>query len=107
MSHSIFAATDYDADFRYIYRDTMIAQFKQDLYNKNISLQDQSKGDQTDTLQNRIKCWFNIIDMGGPIFDNLYDSDYNDDGPDHFVRGAEIFPEIRVLEDFLDTLRDK
>ena len=25
----------YDADFRYIYRDTIIAQFKQRLFNKN------------------------------------------------------------------------
>ena len=36
---------DADADFRYRCRDTMIAQFKQDLYNKNFSLQDQDKRD--------------------------------------------------------------
>ena len=41
----------------------MIAQFKQDLSNKNFSLQDQSKGDENDTLQKRIKFWPNIIDM--------------------------------------------
>ena len=45
---------DVDADFRYGYRDTVIAQFKHDLYNKKFSLQDESKGDQIDTLQNRI-----------------------------------------------------
>ena len=55
---------DDDADFRYNYADTMTAHFKQDLYNKNISLQDQSKGDHTDTLQNRSIFWFNIIHIG-------------------------------------------
>ena len=39
----------------YGYRDTMIAQFKQHLYSKNFSPQDQGKEDQIDTLQNRIK----------------------------------------------------
>ena len=42
---------DDDADFRYGYRHTIIAQFKQDLYNKSFSLQDQGKGDQIDALQ--------------------------------------------------------
>ena len=32
----------------------MIAQFKQDIYNKNFSLQDQGKCDENDTLQERI-----------------------------------------------------
>ena len=41
---------DNDADFSCGYRVTMIAQFKQDLYNKNFSHQDQGKGDQIDTL---------------------------------------------------------
>ena len=45
--------------------------------------------------------------MGGPIPDNLYDYDYNDDGLYHFVRGAEIFLEIRELKKLLDTLRYK
>ena len=76
----------------------MIAQFKQDLYNKNFSLQDQGKGDQIDSLQNRIKFWLDIIDMRGPIPDNLCDYDYNDDGLDDSLRGAEIFPEIRELK---------
>ena len=35
--------------------------------------------------------------MGGPIPDNLYDYDYNDDGLDPPVRGAEIIPETRKL----------
>ena len=52
------------ADFRYDYRDTMIAQLKQDLYNKNFRLQDQSNCDQIDTLQNRTKFWLNVIDVG-------------------------------------------
>ena len=86
---------DYDADFRYNYRDTMIAQFEQYLYNKNFGRQDQRKSDQLETLQNRMKIWLHISDMGGPIPDNLFDYDFNDDGLDHYVRGAEIFPEIR------------
>ena len=84
-----------DADFRYNSRDTMIAQIKQNLYNKSFSLQDQSKGDQIETLQNRIKFWLNIIVMGGPIPDILYDCDYNDDELYHSVRGAEILLETR------------
>ena len=44
---------DDDADFRYNYRDVMIAQFKQDFYNKIYSLQSQDKADQIDTLQNK------------------------------------------------------
>ena len=41
----------------YGYRDDMIAQFKQDLYNKNLTLQDQGRDDPIDTLENRIKFW--------------------------------------------------
>ena len=89
------------------FRDTMIAQFKQDLFNKNFSLQDASKRDQIDTLQNRIKFWLNLIDMGGPILDNLYNYDNIDDGLDLSVRGAEIIPENRELEKLLDILRNQ
>ena len=46
---------DDDADFRNDYRDTMIAQFEKDFYNKNFNFQDQGKGDEIDTHQNRIK----------------------------------------------------
>ena len=96
---------DYGNDFRYIYRDTMIAQYKQDIFNKNCSFQDQGKADQIDTLRNRIKLWLNIIGNGGPIQDNLYEYDYNDDRLDHSVRGAETFPEIREIKKLLDSLR--
>ena len=41
MSHSIL--NDDDTDFIYGYRDTMIAQFKDDLHNKLFSLQNQRK----------------------------------------------------------------
>ena len=42
---------DNDAsDFRHGYRDTMVAQTKQDLYNKNFSPQYQGKSDQIYTL---------------------------------------------------------
>ena len=91
-----------DADFRY----NMIAQFKQDLYNKNFCHQDQGKCDENNTLQKRIKFWLNVIDMGGPIPDNVYDYDYND-GVDYFVRGAGIFPEIRELKILSDILINK
>ena len=62
---------DDDAIFRYGYENVMIAQFIQDIYNKNSSLQDQGKGHQIDTLQNRINfshCFF--YDTGGPIPDD-------------------------------------
>ena len=39
------------------YREDMIAQFEQDLYNENFSLQDQGKDNEIDTLDNRIKFW--------------------------------------------------
>ena len=45
--------------------------------------------------------------MGGPIPDNLSDYDYNHDGLDPSVRGAEVFPEIRNLNKLLDILRYK
>ena len=99
---------DDDAEFRYVYRIDMTAHFEQDLYDKSFSLQDQSKGDQIDTLQNRIKFWcIIIVDTGGPTPDDIYSYDYNDDGPDHSVRGAEIFPEIREIKNQLDILRCK
>ena len=83
----------------YGYKDDMIAQFKQDIYNKNYTLQDQGKDDPIDTLENRIKFWVNIITNDqGPVPDNLYDYDYNNEGLDYSVRGAEIFPEIGELK---------
>ena len=76
---------DDDFDFTYGYRDTMVAQFEQGFSNNNFSLQDQSKGDQIDTLQNKLKFWLNVIDMAGPIPDNIFDYEYNDDGLDQFA----------------------
>ena len=90
---------DDDADFRFGYIDNMLAQFKQDLYSKNFSLQDQGKGDQIDTDQNRIKNSLNIIDMGRPIPDNQ--------GLDYPVRGAVIFPQFRELKKLMDILKYK
>ena len=90
----------------YGYRDDMIAQFKQDLYNKHFTLQDQDKDDSIDTLDNRIKFWINIIEeYGGSMPDNVYDYDYNDEGLDGTVRGAEYFPEIAEFKKLLDILR--
>ena len=92
----------------YGYKDDMIAQFKQDIYNKNFTLQDQGKDNPIDTLENRIKFWPNIFNNDeGPVPDNLYDYDYNNEGLDQSVRGWEIFPEIRELKNLLDILRSK
>ena len=86
------------------YRDDMIAQFKQDLYNKNFTLQDQGKDDPIDTLDNRIKFWINCISNAqGPVPDNLYDYGYNNEGLDYSVSGWDC-EEIKKL---LDILRRK
>ena len=99
---------DDEEQWGYGYRDDMITQFKQDLYNKIFTLQDQGKDDPIDTLDNRIKFWINIINNDqSPVPDNLYDYDYNDEGLDHTVRGAEIFPDIGELKNLLDILRSK
>ena len=90
------------------YREDMISQFEQDLYNKNFTLQDQGKDDTIDTLENRIKFWLNIISNArGPVSDNLYDYDYNVEGLNETVHGAEITPERRELKKLLDILRSK
>ena len=39
--------------------------------------------------------------------DNVYNYDYNDEGLDGTVRGAEIFSEIGELKKLLDILRSK
>ena len=88
----------------------MIAQFKQDLHNKNFTLQNQGKDDPIDTLGNRIKIWINIISNArGPVPNNLYEYNYNDKGLDQTVCGWECrkFPERRKLRKLLDILRCK
>ena len=73
------------------YRDDTISQFKQDLYNKNFSLQYQGKDDEIDTLENKNNFWLNINkNVDGPIPDNLYDYDYNDEGLNNSARGSKI-----------------
>ena len=37
--------------------------------------------------------------------DNVYNYDYNNEGLDGTVLGAEIFPEIGELKNLLDTLK--
>ena len=72
------------------YRDDKTTQFKQDLYNKNFTLQDQGKDDLIDTLDNRIKFWINVLsNVQGPVPDNLYDYDYNNEGLDYSVSGLD------------------
>ena len=103
-----FDDPDEEQQWGYGYRDDMITQFKQDLYKKNFTLQDQSKDDEIDTLEKTIKIWINIIKIDeGLIPNNLYDYDHNNEGLDHSVRGAEIFPEIGELKKLLDILRSK
>ena len=86
----------------------MIAQFKQDLFNKNFSPRSQGKDDQIDTLQNRNKVWLDIFDdTRGPVPDNLYEYDYNDERLNHSVRGAKMFPEIGEFKKLLGILRCK
>ena len=90
------------------YGGDVIAHSKQNFYNKICSLQDQDKDDGIDTLQKRNKIWLNNISTGeGLIPDNLYDYDYNNEGRDHSVREAKIFPEIAELKNFLDIIRCK
>ena len=50
----LFDDEDEEEQWGYGFRDFMIAQYKQHLYSKNFSLQDQGKDDQIDTLQNKI-----------------------------------------------------
>ena len=103
-----FDDPDEEEQWGYGYKDDMIAQFEQNFYNKNYTLQDQGKHDPIDTLENRIKFWIKIISNDeGPIPENLYDYDYNNEGLDHSVCGWEIFPEIREFKKLLDILRSK
>ena len=98
------------SQFVHGYKVDMIAQFEQDSYNKNFTLQDQGKDDPIDTLENRIKFWINIINNDeGSIPDNLYDNDYDDEGLDHSVRGWERneFLERTVFKELMDILRSK
>ena len=66
--HPWFGDPDEEEKWGYGYRTDMIAQFEQDLYNKNFTLQDQGKDDPFDTLEKRIKFWINNISNDeGPI----------------------------------------
>ena len=101
-----FDDPDEEEQWGFGYRDDMIAQFEQDLYNKNYTLQDRGKDDPIDTLENRIKFWINIISNDqGPVPDNLYDYDYNNEGLGYSVSGWEIFPNIGELKKLLEILR--
>ena len=103
-----FDDPDEEEQWGYGYRDDMVAQFKQDLYNKHFTLQNQGKDDPIDTLENRIKFWINVIENNdGSMPDNIYDYDYNNEGLDGTVQGGEYFPEIAELKKLLDILRSK
>ena len=79
-----------EEQWAYGYRDDMIAQFEQDLYNENFTLQDRGKDDPIDTLENRMKFLINVFSNNqGPLPDNLNDYDYNDESSDYSVRGWE------------------
>ena len=103
-----FDDPDEEEQWGYGFRDDMLAQFKQDLYNKHFTLQDQGKDDPIDTLENRIKFRINVIENhNGSMPDNDYNNDYNDERLDRTVRGAEIFPDIGELKKLIDILRSK
>ena len=103
-----FDDPDEEEQWGYGFRDDMIAQFKQDSYNKHFTLQDQGKDNPIDALENRNKFWIEIISNDqGPVPDNHYDYDYNDEGLDHSVRGWKIFSEIGELKILLDIIRSK
>ena len=88
------------------YGDDMIAQFKQDLYNRNFTLQFQVKDDPIDTLENKIKFWVNVISNAqGQVPDNVYEYDYKDNGLDSSVFGSEGGPEIGEVKKLLNILR--
>ena len=90
-----FDDPDEEEHWGFGYRDDMIAQFKQDLYNKHFTLQDQGKDNPIDTIEIRIKFWNNIIENhDGSMPDNVYNYDYIDERLDGTVLGAEIFPDI-------------
>ena len=103
-----FDDPDEEEQWGYGYRDDMVAQFKQDLYNKHFTLQNQGKDDPIDTLENRIKFWMNFFEENdGSMPDNVYDYDYNDESLESTVRGWGLFPEIGELKKLLDILRSK
>ena len=93
-------------DFGQYYSNNMIAQFREGLYSRNFGQQDQGKAE-NDTLKKRIRFWLNVIVMGGPIPDFVYDYDYNVPGIDFNFRAAEIFPENRELKKLNDILKHK
>ena len=98
-----FDHPDEEEQWGYDYREDMITQFEQDLYNENFTIQDQGKDDPIDTLENRSELWPNVFDIDdGPIPDKFYDYDYNNEGLDHSVRGADI-----GFKKLLDILRSK
>ena len=75
---------------------------------KKITLQDQGKYDPIELSRMELNfglIFFNIDE--GPIPNNLYDYDYNEEGLDHSVHGAECIPERRELKNFLDIRRCK
>ena len=103
-----FNDEDEDEQWGCGYRDDVIAQFKKDLYKINFTLQDPGKDDEIDFLENGIKLWSNIISNAqGLVPDNLYDFEYNNEGLDNSVCGAQIFPEFGEIKNLLDILRCK
>ena len=92
---------DDDADFRYSYRDTMITQFKQDLYTRTSSHQDQDKRD--DGLQKIFEFWVIcvIVNEAAPTPDNIYEHHCNEPGLSYFFRGSKYNPLLRKLKKFL------
>ena len=78
----------------------MIAQFKQDIFNKIFSHQDQDKRESS--LQKRIKLWFThvVVKEGAPIPDNVYNYHYDDAEMGFYFRGSRYDTELREIENF-------
>ena len=103
-----FGDENEDEQWRCGYRVVMIAQFEQDYITKISLFKIKVKTMKFVNLENRIEIWFNkISNAQDPVPDNLYDYDYNDEGLNCSLRGADMFPEIGELKNLLDILRYK
>ena len=86
----------------------MIAQFKEDLCNKKFSLQDHEKV--IKLILSRTEIIFGLISLlirGVQRLTICIKYDHNDDGLDHSVRGAKLFPGIGELKKLLGLVRCK
>ena len=81
---------DYDIGFRFHYIDKMILQFKQDLYNKIFSHQDQDKRD--DGPQKGIQLWRNyvVVKDGASIPEHVFEFIYSEPEADFLLSRIKV-----------------